>query len=91
VLILISVNVEFIGPLRTLAKTRRCTVELEDKTTVSELVKKLRSEMFSGKDFADQSSLLIMVNGKEVSVLKGLQTELKDRDAIKLIPASHGG
>lgn len=70
---------------------RKCSVELEEKETVSELMHKLKAEFFAGKEFADESSLLIMVNGKEISVLNGLKTELKDKDTLKLIPASHGG
>ena len=34
---------------------------------------------------------LILVNGKEINVLKGLETELKDGDEVTLIPVSHGG
>lgn len=88
---LISVTVEFIGPLKTLAKTRRCTVDLDEQASVATLLQKLRADVFTGHDFADQTSLLIIVNGKEVSVLKGLQTELQNRDTLTLIPASHGG
>ncbi len=88
---LISITVEFIGSLKTLANTKKCTMELEDQARVSTLIQKLKTELFTGQDFADQSSLLITVNGKEVSALNGLHTELKNRDAVKLIPASHGG
>jgi molybdopterin converting factor small subunit len=34
---------------------------------------------------------LILVNGKEISVLKGLETVLKEGDEILLIPVIHGG
>jgi molybdopterin converting factor small subunit len=34
---------------------------------------------------------LILVNGKEISVLKGLETTVKEGDQIILIPISHGG
>ncbi len=34
---------------------------------------------------------LILVNGKEISVLQGLDTEVKDGDEIVLVPVSHGG
>jgi molybdopterin converting factor small subunit len=34
---------------------------------------------------------LIFVNGKEVSVLNGLDTILKDGDEVVFIPVLHGG
>ena len=34
---------------------------------------------------------LILVNGKEINVLQGLETILKDGDEVTLIPVSHGG
>ncbi|MEM2109024.1 MAG: MoaD/ThiS family protein [Candidatus Odinarchaeota archaeon] len=37
------------------------------------------------------ASMLILVNDLEISVLKGLETELKDGDVITFIPVVHGG
>ncbi|MEM1565933.1 MAG: MoaD/ThiS family protein [Candidatus Bathyarchaeia archaeon] len=34
---------------------------------------------------------LIIVNGKEISVLNGLETILKDEDEVVFVPVSHGG
>ncbi|MEM3041579.1 MAG: MoaD/ThiS family protein [Nitrososphaerota archaeon] len=34
---------------------------------------------------------VILVNGREISVLEGLETEIGDRDEIVLIPVAHGG
>jgi len=34
---------------------------------------------------------VLLVNGKEISVLDGLDTEIKDGDQIVLIPVTHGG
>ncbi|MFX0092174.1 MAG: MoaD/ThiS family protein, partial [Candidatus Hodarchaeota archaeon] len=34
---------------------------------------------------------LILVNGKEISVLNGLETQVEDGDKIVLVPVSHGG
>ena len=88
---MIAVTVEFIGSLRTLFGKRKCTVRLEQKTLISELVNKLKAEIYLRKVTIDMSNLLIMLNGKEVSVLNSLQTRLNDSDIIKLIPISHGG
>jgi molybdopterin converting factor small subunit len=37
------------------------------------------------------SSLLILVNEKDSSVLNGLETPLQDGDEVVLIPVIHGG
>ena len=34
---------------------------------------------------------LILVNGKEISVLEGLATKLKDGDEVVFVPVVHGG
>jgi len=34
---------------------------------------------------------LILVNGKEISVLEGLETEVNKGDDVVIIPVSHGG
>ena len=34
---------------------------------------------------------LIIVNGKEISVLNGLETMLKDGDEVVFVPVLHGG
>jgi molybdopterin converting factor small subunit len=38
-----------------------------------------------------RTNALILVNGKEISVLQGLNTKIKDGDELVLIPVVHGG
>jgi molybdopterin converting factor small subunit len=38
-----------------------------------------------------RSNTLILLNGREISVLNGLGTEVADGDEITLIPVVHGG
>jgi len=38
-----------------------------------------------------KSSILIMVNDMEISVLNGLETMIKDGDKLTFIPVTHGG
>ena len=85
------VIIELVGTLKTLANAEKYSVELEEKTTISMLVRKLKTEFFADKKFADESNLLIILNGKEVSVLNGIQTELKNEDTVTFIPVAHGG
>ncbi len=85
------VSVEFVGALHTLAKVKNYSVELEEGATVSSLMQRLRAELFRGEEFFDASNLLIIKNGREISALKGIQTELKHEDKVAFIPISHGG
>ena len=34
---------------------------------------------------------LILLNGKDISILDGLETQVNDGDEVVLIPVSHGG
>jgi len=47
---------------------------------------------FSDQDLNDsRSNSLILVNGVEVSILKGLETRLNDGDEVVFVPVVHGG
>ena len=36
-------------------------------------------------------NVLVLLNGTEIGVLKGLKTEVRNGDKLVLIPVSHGG
>jgi len=40
---------------------------------------------------AASSGLLFVLNGKDVSLLNGLDTVVNDQDELAIIPVSHGG
>ncbi len=47
---------------------------------------------FSDQELNDsRSNSLILINGKEISILKGLETKLCDGDEIVFVPVVHGG
>ena len=65
---------------------------------IKELVAKISQEMpqlqksFSDQQTGDSSSnALMLVNGREISVLNGLETKLNDGDEIVFVPVVHGG
>jgi molybdopterin converting factor small subunit len=35
--------------------------------------------------------MLVLVNGREISVLNGLETRVKDEDEVVFVPVVHGG
>jgi len=48
--------------------------------------------IFSDQELNDsRSNSLILVNGKEISILNGIETKLNDGDEIVFVPVVHGG
>jgi molybdopterin synthase sulfur carrier subunit len=91
-------TVKFIGALRHLSGKTQLTVNFKEGTSIKELVTEISQEMPAlEKTFSDQqlndsrSNSLILVNGREISVLNGLETKLNDGDEIVFVPVVHGG
>ena len=91
-------NIKFIGALRHISGKTQLTINFQESTPLKELLSKLSQEFPSlEKTFSDQqlndsrSNTLILVNGREISVLNGLETKLNDGDEIVFVPVVHGG
>jgi molybdopterin synthase sulfur carrier subunit len=94
----VKVNVRLLGVFRGLSGKRQISLNLKKPTVRGVVLKLVESLSVEGKRLLVDSELndprpnaLILVNGKEINVLKGLETELKDGDEVTLIPVSHGG
>jgi molybdopterin converting factor small subunit len=85
------VVVEFVGALCTIANVKNYSAELGEEATMLSLMQRLKAELFDEEESFDETNLLIMRNGREISALNGLQTELEHEDKVTLIPISHGG
>lgn len=91
-------NVRLLGVFRGFSEKNRVTLKLE-QPTVKKVIKKLsKSLSVEAKRLLVDPELndprpnaLILVNGKEISVLNGMETEIKEGDEVTLIPVSHGG
>lgn len=90
--------VRFVGSLRGAAGRSRATLKLEKTMPLRQAVQKLCEQIPKlNQAFAQtetrhlNSNMLILVNGKEISALEGLNTHLKDEDEIVFIPIVHGG
>jgi len=95
----INVKVKFLGVFRQFSKRKHVLVKLEEPATVRKVIQKL-IEAFSSEfkrglvdpELEDpRPNALILVNGKEISVLQGLETEVNDGNEVVLVPVSHGG
>jgi molybdopterin synthase sulfur carrier subunit len=92
------VTFKFIGSLRSMSGKSKFTLNLEDNVPLSEVIKKVadklpklsRALIDSDREIVS-SNALILVNGKDISVLDGLETLLKDGDEVTLVPVLHGG
>ncbi|NIU38399.1 MoaD family protein [Candidatus Bathyarchaeota archaeon] len=95
----ISVKVRLMGIFRVLSGKSQASLELEEPTIVKKAIQKLVEK--SSPEFKEtlidpelkdpRPNALILVNGKEISVLEGLKTEINEGDEIIIVPVSHGG
>ena len=94
-----NVEVKFLGVFRQFSGRNRVLVKLEKPATIGKAIEKL-VEAFSSEfkrtlvdpELEDpRPNALILVNGKEIGALQGLETEVEDGDEIVLVPVSHGG
>jgi len=94
----VPLTIKFIGALRHLSGKTEFTVSFQEVISIKELVSKITQEFpdlkhtFSDQELNDsRSNSLVLVNGREISVLSGYETKLKDRDEIVFVPVVHGG
>ena len=92
------ISVKFIGALRHLSGKTQVSVNYQKSMKLENLISQLSQEMPAlAKTFSDQplgdskSNSLILVNGREISVLNGVETELCDGDEVVFVPVVHGG
>jgi molybdopterin converting factor small subunit len=95
----VTVEVRLLGIFQQVSGKKRFKLKLEEPATVRKAVMKL-TETFSSefkKVLVDaqlddpRPNALILVGGKEINVLQGLETEVKDNEEIVLLPLVHGG
>ncbi|MBS7621818.1 MoaD/ThiS family protein [Candidatus Bathyarchaeota archaeon] len=93
-----KVNFRFVGSFRNATKKSRVVLELSEGAQLKEAIKrivkefpKIKSALIDPELDDPRPNTLIIVNGREISVLKGLQTVLNDGDEVVFIPVSHGG
>ena len=91
-------TIKFIGALRHISGKTQLTVDYEEGMSLKDLLSKIGQELPKlGKSLGDPqtgdsaSNPLILVNGREISVLNGLETELSDGDEVVFVPVIHGG
>ncbi len=91
------ITVKFIGALRKASGGNQNVVDCQE-CSVKSLIETLsasspdfRRSLVGSEGENEYPNALILVNGREISVLKGLATMLKDDDEVVFIPVVHGG
>ena len=92
-----AVTVRFVGSLRHFSGAGEVELGCGD-VSVAELVTELVKEVPGmERSLVDRQlddprpNALILVNGREIGVLDGLETRVRDGDEVVFVPVVHGG
>ncbi len=94
----VTVRIRLLGIFRESSDKSLISVKLRNPTvrgavlTLAQSVSgEVRNLLVDPETSGPRLNALILVNGKEINVLKGLDTALKNHDEVTFIPVSHGG
>ena len=94
----IKVVVKFFTTLREIVGNKEELLEFSKPITVDAMLKQLSKRY--GKDFDDymfdelgdvRGHLQVLINGRSVSTMQDLKTQLKDADQVAILPPVGGG
>jgi molybdopterin converting factor small subunit len=92
------VIVKLLGSLRASSRRTKFGLEVKDATPLREVIMKivedrpaLKEALVDPEHGGLRTNTLILINGKEISVLQGTETMLNDDDEVVLVPVIHGG
>ena len=92
------VSVKFVGSFRGLSGRNVFAVAFRKSVSVEVLVKKvveslpkLKNALINPNSGEPRRNMLVLVNGREISVLDGFETTLNDDDEVVFVPVMHGG
>jgi molybdopterin synthase sulfur carrier subunit len=92
------ITIKFVGAFRGVVGRDRlnlsCKRAIVLRDAVKEIVEKLPKlkRVLIDPELEDpRPNTLILVNGREISVLNGLDTMLKNGDEVVFVPVAHGG
>ncbi len=93
-----NITIRFFGVFRSITGKNKLAIEFKDAVPLKEAIEEIVEEMPRLKrtlidpEMEDpRPNTLILVNGKEISVLNSLETMLKDGDEVIFIPVLHAG
>ena len=91
------IRVRFFGDMKYYLKKSGMMIEIHEGRTIREFIFELSEivdvnllDKFLDKDEL-RPGIRILVNGRNISHLQGLETELKDHDLVSILPIAGGG
>jgi molybdopterin synthase sulfur carrier subunit len=93
-----TVNVKFVGSFRGVSGKSEIAFRFAKPVSLRVLVAKvverlpkLKSALVNPESGQPRSNMLVLVNGQEIGVLKGIETKVNDGDEVVFVPVMHGG
>ncbi|MCS7112998.1 MAG: MoaD/ThiS family protein [Nitrososphaerota archaeon] len=91
-----NIEVELLGALARIAGSRYIRIEVADDTTVRGILSIVKGMRPGMEEYIvlrgdTASNIIVLVDGRDIGVLDGLETKLRDGCKITLIPVIHGG
>jgi MoaD family protein len=94
----VRIKFRLMGVLRRACGKDEVQVNLSEGSSLKDAISKLIEDEGALRDLILDPELkdprpntIILINGREMNVLGGLKTEIKDGDEIIIIPVVHGG
>lgn len=88
----------FFSYIRVLTNESRITLHLPERSSVRDLLGLLAErydgvfgDLLIGEESRIRQQVAILINGKGVGILNGLDTPLRDGDSVSILPAVGGG
>ncbi len=93
-----AITLKFLGALRHASGKDELVLDCVSGASIMDLVEEvtiqapaLRRNLLDEQLETPKPNALILVNGREISVLNGLDTKVKNGDEIVFVPVVHGG
>jgi molybdopterin converting factor small subunit len=91
-----NIELELLGALARIAGSRSVKIEVTDNATVRDVLSMVRRMQRGMEEYILLSgdrvnNVIVLVDGRDIGVLDGIETKLRDGSKVTLIPVVHGG
>ena len=93
-----AITVRFIGAFRSISGKSKLSITIKNAVPLSRIITqvieeqpKIKRALIDPELEDPRPNTLILVNGKEISVLNGLDTMVENGDEVIFVPVVHGG
>ena len=93
-----AITLKFVGALRHASGVDKLKRDFSEDSSIRDLINEivrekpeLKRALTDNQSKEQITKALILVNGREISVLSGLETKIKDLDELVFVPVIHGG